>query len=97
MNLIYYHRPGHVSLVEGQRQALLVTGGGPRENNAVKPPLQHSAESRTPTRRSMPVNCSSVIAPPPAAWGMRFNNKPGNLPGRLWPNLTKRSSTNEKD
>lgn len=29
-----YHQPGHASLVEGQRQALLVTGGGPYENNA---------------------------------------------------------------
>jgi multimeric flavodoxin WrbA len=29
-----YHKPTHVSLVEGQRQALLVTGGGPYENNA---------------------------------------------------------------
>ena len=29
-----YHQPGHASLVEGQRQALLATGGGPYENNA---------------------------------------------------------------
>ena len=29
-----YHQPGHASLVEGQRQALLVTGGGPYDNNA---------------------------------------------------------------
>lgn len=29
-----YHQPTHSSLVEGQRQALLVTGGGPYENNA---------------------------------------------------------------
>ena len=29
-----YHKPGHASLVEGQRQALLVTGAGPWENNA---------------------------------------------------------------
>ena len=29
-----YHQPGHASLVEGQRQALLVTGAGPWENNA---------------------------------------------------------------
>lgn len=29
-----YHKPNHASLVEGQRQALLVTGGGPYENNA---------------------------------------------------------------
>ena len=29
-----YHKPSHASLVEGQRQALLVTGGGPYENNA---------------------------------------------------------------
>lgn len=31
---IDYHQPTHASLVEGQRQALLVTGGGPFENNA---------------------------------------------------------------
>ena len=29
-----YHKPTHRSLVEGQRQALLVTGGGAYENNA---------------------------------------------------------------
>lgn len=29
-----YHQPTHSSLVDGQRQALLVTGGGPYENNA---------------------------------------------------------------
>ena len=29
-----YHQPGHTSLVDGQRQALLVTGAGPYENNA---------------------------------------------------------------
>lgn len=29
-----YHQPSHASLVEGQRQALLVTGGGFYENNA---------------------------------------------------------------
>ncbi len=29
-----YHMPNHTSLVEGQRQALLVTGAGPYENNA---------------------------------------------------------------
>lgn len=29
-----YHQPGHASLLEGQRQALLVTGGGPYDNNA---------------------------------------------------------------
>jgi len=29
-----YHMPGHASLVEGQRQALVVTGAGPYENNA---------------------------------------------------------------
>lgn len=29
-----YHQPDHASLVEGQRQALLVTGAGPWENNA---------------------------------------------------------------
>jgi multimeric flavodoxin WrbA len=29
-----YHQPGHASLVEGQRQALLVTGGGNWDNNA---------------------------------------------------------------
>lgn len=31
---IDYHQPTHASLVEGQRQALLVTGGGPFESNA---------------------------------------------------------------
>ena len=30
----HYHEPNHASLLEGQRQALLVTGGGPWENNA---------------------------------------------------------------
>ncbi len=29
-----YHQPNHTSLVDGQRQALLATGGGPYENNA---------------------------------------------------------------
>jgi multimeric flavodoxin WrbA len=29
-----YHKPGHSSLIDGQRQALLVTGGGPYEENA---------------------------------------------------------------
>ncbi|MCG8642174.1 MAG: flavodoxin family protein [Desulfobacterales bacterium] len=29
-----YHQPDHASLVEGQRQALLVTGGGQWDNNA---------------------------------------------------------------
>ena len=29
-----YHKPNHASLVDGQRQALLVTGGGSYENNA---------------------------------------------------------------
>jgi multimeric flavodoxin WrbA len=29
-----YHQPDHASLVEGQRQALIATGGGPYENNA---------------------------------------------------------------
>lgn len=29
-----YHQPGHASLIEGQRHALLVTGGGPWDNNA---------------------------------------------------------------
>ena len=29
-----YHQPGHASLVDGQRQALLLTGAGPYENNA---------------------------------------------------------------
>ncbi len=29
-----YHKPDHASLVEGQRQALLMTGGGDYENNA---------------------------------------------------------------
>ncbi len=28
------HQPGHASLVDGQRQALLMTGAGPEENNA---------------------------------------------------------------
>lgn len=31
---VNYHQPSHDSLVKGQRQALLVTGGGPYENNA---------------------------------------------------------------
>ncbi len=31
---VQYHQPDHQSLVEGQRQALLMTGGGPFENNA---------------------------------------------------------------
>jgi multimeric flavodoxin WrbA len=29
-----YHMPDHASLIAGQRQALLVTGAGPYENNA---------------------------------------------------------------
>jgi multimeric flavodoxin WrbA len=29
-----YHKPGHFSLVDGKRQALLVTGAGPYDNNA---------------------------------------------------------------
>ena len=29
-----YHQPSHASLVDGQRQALLVTGAGPYEKNA---------------------------------------------------------------
>lgn len=29
-----YHQPGHASLVDGQRQALLATGAGPFDNNA---------------------------------------------------------------
>ncbi len=29
-----YHQPGHASLVSGQKQALIVTGGGPFEENA---------------------------------------------------------------
>lgn len=29
-----YHEPGHASLVDGQRQALLMTGAGPWDNNA---------------------------------------------------------------
>ncbi len=29
-----YHQPGHASLVDGQRQALLATGGGGYDNNA---------------------------------------------------------------
>jgi FMN-dependent NADH-azoreductase len=32
--VVNYHKPGHVSLVEGQRQALLVTGGGAYQDNA---------------------------------------------------------------
>jgi multimeric flavodoxin WrbA len=28
-----YHKPGHASLIEGKRQALLITGAGPVENN----------------------------------------------------------------
>ena len=31
---VNYHQPDHSSLVQGQRQALLSTGGGPYENNA---------------------------------------------------------------
>ncbi len=31
---IDYHKPTHASLVEGQRQAILITGAGPYENNA---------------------------------------------------------------
>jgi multimeric flavodoxin WrbA len=31
---VNYHQPGHASLVKGQRQALISTGGGPFENNA---------------------------------------------------------------
>lgn len=31
---INYHMPDHASLVDGQKQALLVTGGGSYENNA---------------------------------------------------------------
>ena len=31
---VNYHQPDHASLVQGQRQALLSTGGGPYENNA---------------------------------------------------------------
>ncbi|WP_028580547.1 flavodoxin family protein [Desulfogranum japonicum] len=30
---VQYHQPDHSSLVEGQRQGLLMTGGGPYENN----------------------------------------------------------------
>lgn len=30
----HFHQPGHASLVSGQRQALLVTGAGPYEDNA---------------------------------------------------------------
>lgn len=29
-----FHEPGHASLIEGQRHALLMTGGGPWDNNA---------------------------------------------------------------
>lgn len=31
---VNYHQPNHASLVQGQRQALLMTGGGGYENNA---------------------------------------------------------------
>ncbi len=31
---VNFHQPGHASLVEGQRQAIVVTGGGGYENNA---------------------------------------------------------------
>ena len=31
---VNFHQPNHVSLVEGQRQALLMTGGGGYDNNA---------------------------------------------------------------
>ena len=31
---VNYHQPGHASLVDGQRQALLITGAEPYENNA---------------------------------------------------------------
>ncbi len=31
---VNYHQPNHESLVQGQRQALLVTGAGPYDNNA---------------------------------------------------------------
>ncbi len=31
---VNYHQPGHASIVEGQRQAILITGGGPYKNNA---------------------------------------------------------------
>ncbi|MBF0201663.1 MAG: flavodoxin family protein [Desulfamplus sp.] len=31
---VNYHQPDHCSLLEGQHQALLATGGGPYENNA---------------------------------------------------------------
>jgi multimeric flavodoxin WrbA len=30
----HYHEPNHASLIDGQRQALIVTGAGPYENNA---------------------------------------------------------------
>lgn len=32
--VVNYHQPDHFSLLEGQRQGLLITGGGPFENNA---------------------------------------------------------------
>ncbi|MFH1153598.1 MAG: flavodoxin family protein [Pseudomonadota bacterium] len=32
--VVNYHQPGHFSLLEGQRLGLLITGGGPFENNA---------------------------------------------------------------
>lgn len=31
---VNYHQPGHASLIEGRKQALVLTGGGGRENNA---------------------------------------------------------------
>lgn len=33
---LYTNAPEHISLVEGQRQGLLITGGGPYENNAAE-------------------------------------------------------------
>nr|WP_320193912.1 hypothetical protein [uncultured Desulfobacter sp.] len=37
-SFVLYHSfaPEHISLVEGQRQGLLMTGGGPFENNAAE-------------------------------------------------------------
>lgn len=31
---VAYHQPGHASLLEGRKQALVLTGGGPYEDNA---------------------------------------------------------------
>lgn len=44
---VNYHKPDHASLVEGQRQAILVTGGGPYENN-VEPTFTAFARLQKP-------------------------------------------------